>query len=759
MKNSNGKITAEYIRIHGLVQGVGFRPFIFRLARKFNLGGWVENRSDGVHILVQGSKPDIERFVDQIRPGAPEASEVLEIERKKADTGKLDDFEIRKSPEATDRITEVSPDIAVCKDCLRDLQFQEHRLYYPLINCTNCGPRFSIIRDLPYDRPNTTMAPFEMCDKCREEYRNVMDRRFHAQPVACNRCGPVYELVDTSGNTTGTSSVIKKTASLLKDGRIIAMKGIGGFQLVCDAGNEDAVARLRKNKNREGKPFAVMFGDMDTLEKYAWVSEAEKETLQSWRRPIVILREKGSLAPSVSMGFETVGAMLPYMPFHHMLFDVLDLPALVFTSGNLSDEPIVIRNKEAHKHLSRIADAFVHYNREIHNRNDDSVVMHVNDTLRVMRRSRGFAPNPILTGLNVEGIFAAGAELVNCFCIGKEKMAFLSQHIGDLKNPETFEFYEESFNRFGKLFRFKPTLAVHDLHPDYFSTRFVNGLDVPKAKVQHHHAHIASCMAEYNLDEEVIGVSMDGTGLGDDGHIWGSEFLICDLNSYSRRSHFCYLPLPGGDAVTKEPWRSGISLLYQVYGREFTELDIPFVKNLDPHKTEWIITALSKKINTPLSAGAGRYFDALSAILGLCPVSNFHAEAPMRLESAIHPGTMGLYSYATGDNDISLAPTVREIVEDIKQQVNASIIAAKFHTTVVDMICSQVEKIGNETGIGKVVLSGGTFQNRTVLGKSEKWLKRLGFQVFSNTRIPVNDGGIALGQLIVAAKRRELGLI
>jgi hydrogenase maturation protein HypF len=552
--------------------------------------------------------------------------------------------------------------------------------------------------------------------------------------------------------------ILNQTKELLENGKIIAIKGIGGFQIACDAQNEEAVNRLRERKIREGKPFAVMFANVKTLQDFVCLFPEEKRSIQSWRRPIVIAQEKKKLASGVSVGFKTIGAMLPYMPFHHLLFEKLDLPAIVLTSGNLSDEPIVINNDDAVEKLTRIADAVLIYNREIYNRTDDSVVFSVNEKERLIRRSRGYSPEPVNLNLNVDGIFATGAELVNCFCIGKGKQAILSQHIGNLKNLETLEFYAESYERFKKLFRLKPSLVVHDMHPDYLSTRFAKDINIEQIEVQHHHAHIVSCMAEYNLDEKVIGVSMDGTGYGDDGHIWGGEFFICDLADYQRFNHFEYIPLPGGDQVTKEPWRTGISYLFKIYGREFIDLEMPFFKSLDKQKTSLIIQAIEKKINCPLSSSAGRLFDAVAAITNVCPVSKFHSEAPMRLESVASAGIDFAYPFDLG-NVVSFESTLKAIVEDILDGLDVAEISAKFHNTVINVIFAVASQIRKETRINKVVLSGGTFQNKYILSRLEKILEKGGFDVYSQIKVPSNDGGIALGQLAIAAKRRELGLL
>ncbi len=750
------EITVQ-IEVKGLVQGVGFRPHVYRIAHQYNLKGWVENNNNGVLIKVSGIKDDIDQFAESICSRAPQASYIRSIQHQKIKFEEFVDFRIVKSKNISEKITDISPDIAVCDDCLEDLKRQSHRIDYPFINCTNCGPRFSIIRDLPYDRHNTTMEPFVMCDTCRNEYENVLDRRFHAQPVACSDCGPEYELIIGEKIIHSFDEILNETCRLLEGGKIIAIKGIGGFQIACDALNEEAVNRLRERKVREGKPFAVMFSNIEALQEYVYLFPEEKKSVLSWRRPIVIAQEKKRLASGVSVCFKTIGAMLPYMPFHYLLFEKLKLPAIVLTSGNLSEEPIVIDNEEAQSELTRIADAVLAYNREIYNRTDDSVAIIVNEKERLLRRSRGYSPEPVNLNLNVDGIFAAGAELVNCFCIGKGKQGILSQHIGDLKNLETLEFYTESFKRFKRLFRSNPSLVVHDMHPDYLSTRFAKNLKLEQMEVQHHHAHVASCMAEHDLDEKVLGVSMDGTGYGDDGNIWGGEFFVCDLSGYERKNHFEYIPLPGGDQVTKEPWRTGISYLYKVYDHEFLKLDLPFLKSLDRTKVELLIQAIDRKINCPLSSSAGRLFDAVAAITDICPVSKFHAEAPMRLESALKGGITDSYPFDL-DTIISFESTIKAIVEDILDGEDTGEISAKFHNTFINVIFATISQLRKETGLKKVVLSGGTFQNKYVLSRVEKILQKEKFEVYSQCKIPSNDGGIALGQLVIAAKRREVKL-
>ncbi len=749
-----GKDNTHIIHIKGLVQGVGFRPFIYRLAHRYKLNGWVENSNDGVFVKVTGLNQQVVRLIASIREEAPAASNVNSISKNEIKFEKFDNFRIIKSKNRSDAITDISPDIAVCDACLEDMKSQPHRIEYPFINCTNCGPRFSIIEDLPYDREKTTMSPFVMCETCRKEYEDVLDRRFHAQPVACNICGPVYQLNINGSIVYDLKEILTTVAHLINNGKIVAIKGVGGFQIACDAQNDETVKRLRELKNREGKPFAVMFSGLESLREFVYLNDAEEKSITSWRRPVLILKEKKKPAPSISVGFDTIGAMLPYMPFHYQLFEYLNIPAIVLTSGNISDEPIVIDNDEAVETLSNIADAVLTYNRDIYNRTDDSVAMVVNNRERVIRRSRGYSPEPVNLNLNVDGIFAAGAELVNCFCLGKGNQAILSQHIGDLKNLETLEFYTEAYKRFKKLFRLEPSIAVCDLHPDYLSTKFAKDLGIPVVEVQHHHAHIVSCMAEYGLDEKVIGVSFDGTGLGDDGNIWGGEFFICDLANYERYTHFDYVPLPGGDKVTKEPWRTAVSYMYKYLGKEFLNLDIPFVRNLDVEKTRIVMQAIDKQINSPLSSSAGRLFDAVAALTGICTESKFHAEAPMRLEAAIDMNITYAYPFDFGET-ISFGNTILDIVDDLLSGELVSEISTKFHNTVINTVLAVISQIRKETGLNKVVFSGGTFQNRYIMSNIETMLTLEGFKVYTQSRIPSNDAGVALGQLVIAAKRRD----
>ena len=744
------------IRVYGLVQGVGFRPFLHKSAVESRVSGWANNTNDSVRIHAEGTGEALDRFVRRIRFQAPPLARVEKIESSVVPAVGHVDFEIRESLSDSDDVTRVSPDIAVCDDCLSDMTRQKNRIDYPFINCTNCGPRFSIIKALPYDRPKTTMAEFTMCESCRSEYEDIGNRRYHAQPNACAECGPAYMLIVSGDAITAVDDVLQKTAALIDGGSIVAVKGIGGFHLACDATNRKTVKLLRERKKRFGKPLAVMCRDVATVREYGSLGGVEEEALTSPYRPIVLLSAGDGtpdrpLAPEVCGGLDTIGVMLPYTPLHHLLFRHLQTPALVLTSGNVSDEPIAIDNQEALHRLSGIADAFLITDRDIHNRNDDSVLFVVNSLPRFIRRSRGWVPDPVRLPFDAEGIAACGAELKGSFCLGKGETAVLSQHLGDLKNPATYEFYREAFERFCSLFRFVPERAVCDLHPDYLSTRFAEELGVPLTRVQHHHAHIASGMVEHGESRQVIGVAMDGTGYGDDGAIWGGEFLISDLLSYRRAAHLEYQPLPGGDAAVLEPWRMAVSLLYARYGREVVDLRLPVLSCCKPSELDLLLAAIDRGVNSPPTSSAGRLFDAVAALIGVVTHASFDAEGPMKMEALITP-TEDAYPYTAGPS-ISLLPAISEIVSDIRSRVPPGLISAKFHNTFVNIICETVRGLGKETGIQTVVLSGGTFQNRYLLARSENRLRSDGFMVLSQTKTPSNDGGISLGQLAVAAAK------
>jgi hydrogenase maturation protein HypF len=742
------------IKITGLVQGVGFRPFVYRIAGQFQIKGTVENRNDGVIIDIEANDELLDKFIQTIKKEAPPASSIEKVEVNHIESSKgFADFSIVKSSNASDAVTEISPDIAVCKDCLKDMKTQPHRLSYPFINCTNCGPRFSIIRDLPYDRDKTTMKPFEMCPVCHKEYTDIMDRRFHAQPVACNNCGPVYTIYYKKATLNGHDKILALSTEMLTQGKILAIKGMGGYFLACNALNQKAVKRLRERKKRDAKPFAVMFKDLECLNKYTLVTPAEEKLITSWRRPIVLLRQTHRLCKAVNYKLDKLGAFLPYMPFHYQLFEATGLEALVMTSGNVSDEPIIIDDTEALEKLAPIADAVITYNREIHNRCDDSVAMVSLGKTQLIRRSRGYVPAQITLGFDVDGIIATGAELKNTFCLGKQHKAIMSQHIGDLKNHETLEFFSESVGRFQKMFRCEPKVIVSDLHPDYLSTQFAVQSGLRHLRVQHHHAHIASVMAEHDITEKVIGVSFDGVGLGTDGNIWGSEFMVCDYNGFERVGHFEYVPMPGGDKASTEPWRMGVAYLYKYFGADFFDLKIPFVQNLDRKKTELLLKGIDAGINAPLTSSCGRLFDAVAAICGICDQQDYEAQAAMQLEALCEKdNTLEIYPIVTDlSNVLSFKKSIRAMVKDISDNLSFGMISAIFHNTVSESIMATVKSIRKNHKINTVALSGGCFQNRHLLERTVRRLTEEKFRVLVHEKVPANDGGIALGQLAIGA--------
>lgn len=747
--------TSSIITIRGLVQGVGFRPAVFRIANELGITGRVENTNENVVIHACGPPEQILRLIQRIKAEHPVAASIDSIREERADLPGASDFRITPSRSISSKITKVSSDIAVCPECLNDMERQKHRLNYPLINCTHCGPRFSIIHSLPYDRPRTSMKDFKMCPDCRQEYDNPENRRFHAQPIACNSCGPAYFMHYQKEKITEIHKILSTISSIIENGGIVALKGTGGYNLICDAFSREALQKLRFLKKRDHKPFALMGRSSKAIREHVFINKFEHQLLNSWRRPIVLLKEKRKTDDAINPGLNHLGILLPYMPFHYQLFKYLKTDLIVFTSGNKTDEPIVISDLQAVEQFLSCTNAVVGYNREIHNRVDDSIVFVSNNKSRIIRRSRGYAPTPLQLDFNCEGIAGAGAELTNTFCIGKDREAILSQHIGDLKNPATYAFYEESFNRFEELFRFRPKLIACDLHPDYLSTRFAESRKIPLIRVQHHHAHIASVMAEHHLNEKVIGISLDGTGLGDDGHIWGGEFFICDLKAYERVNHYEYRPLPGGDKAVEEPWRNALGLLYHYFGADWEQFDIAFIKYVKTRKHfNTLIQAIGKNINSPLTSSAGRLFDAVAALLMICPVAKHHAEAPMLLEANINGETIDAYSFSLKPG-IDLKPLITELIHDIEQRKNRGYIITKFHNTIVSLNFRMADQIRKERNINKVVLSGGVFQNRYIVEKTEDLLAQNGFETFSNQDIPANDAGISLGQLAIAANQNQ----
>ncbi len=741
------------ICITGLVQGVGFRPFIYKLATKYHLSGTVDNRNEGVIIHISGEEDILNEFVEAIPMEAPPAANIQLLKIEYVEYESFSGFSIKKSDNniISNEITEISPDIAVCADCLQDIKSQPHRQNYSFTNCTNCGPRFTIINGLPYDRPNTSMADFELCDSCFSEYSDVNDRRFHAQPVACNHCGPHFSLYYKKGVISQFSSIVSEIASEIDNESNVVIKGMGGFNIICDAYSANAVSELRKIKHRRAKPLAVMFKDIDALRLYCSPSNQELQLLESWRRPIVIMAANNFPNSLVSSGFSTLGVLLPYMPFHYQLFDAIGTNALIFTSANLSGAPIITDNAMALETYSGILPVLT-YNREIVNRVDDSLCKISNEQSRLIRRSRSYAPSPIRLAFSVDGILAVGAELENCFCIGKASQAILSQYIGDLKNADTFDFYESCIQQYSRLYKYTPKRVVCDFHPNYLSSQYAENTTLPILKVQHHHAHMASVMAENNLQEIVLGVILDGTGYGVDGTIWGGEFFVGNYNSYERFAHFAYRPIPGGDAVIKQPWRTALSYLYYIYAEDIWNLDIPFVQNLNREKASLIIQMINKNINAPLTSSAGRLFDAVSALLGLCLESDFHAEAPMRLEDSMQQTQLDLsFPFDFENGEINFDLTFKALVNGIMEGESIPRLATMFHNTIVEASAYVCVLMRQNFDINKVVLSGGSFQNAYLSSQLENKLDRLNFEVYCHHNVPTNDGGIALGQIAIAA--------
>lgn len=765
-------ITRVQIQIEGIVQGVGFRPFVFSLARKRSLRGRVLNNSTGVLIDVEGEYDSVQQFIADIRSHPPILSHIESVQcAETPELANYRDFRIIASYSEGETFVPISPDIATCADCLRELLDPQDRRYrYPFINCTNCGPRFTIIEDVPYDREKTTMRDFSMCDFCRAEYENPLDRRFHAEPTACPSCGPRLFLVDSNGyeielDPEGREDAISRTRLLLSQGKVVAIKGIGGFHLACDALNVRAVERLRQRKYREEKPFAMMASSIEAIRKYCFVSGAEEELLSSPCRPIVLLekRENTSIPQAIAPGVNTLGFMLPYSPLHYLLFENLDHP-LVLTSGNVSDEPISYENEDAKKRLKNITDYFLLYDRRIHMRTDDPVTRVYEGRELILRRSRGYAPRPVKTAFNFEKeILACGAELKNTFCFARDDYAFISHHIGDLENLETLQSYKEGIEHFRRLFHLQPEVVAYDLHPEYLSTKYAHSLeDIPtKLGVQHHHAHIASCMADNRIDGDVIGVAMDGLGFGADDHLWGGEFFIANFREAERIAHLDYIPMPGGSKAIREPWRMAAIYLHRAVGSNFLNLDIPFVRKLDRRAWTTLQRMAETGTNSPETSSMGRLFDAVSSLLNLRGIINYEGQAAIELEAIADQSCAGRYEFEVAENgSIIRAETVmRQTVEDVLDGVSPRIVSAKFHLGVAHLIASLAHKIRDERRLNRIALSGGVFQNMFLLKKTCQTLKSDGFEVFTHARVPPNDGGISLGQAAVANARLASGRI
>jgi hydrogenase maturation protein HypF len=749
--------------IQGIVQGIGFRPFIYNLAKKHDLKGYILNTSSGVEIEVEGDAEQIELFFRTIENNNLPLAQITSIERINLIPINYQDFIIRESVASAERTTLISPDICVCEDCLSEMRNPHDRRYrYPFINCTNCGPRYTIIEDVPYDRPKTSMRIFQMCEDCQREYDDPTNRRFHAQPNACPVCGPQVELFDQKRNRIDTKDPIIETIELLKQGAILAIKGLGGFHLAVDAENNDVMIKLRQKKNREEKPLAIMSANLDRIRKYAHISREEEKLLTSPQRPIVLLskKESNTIAEEVAPKNPNIGVMLPYTPLHYLLLEDNEILALVMTSGNLSEEPIVIDNDDAFERIGNVADYFLLHNRDIYLRSDDSVVRRIDEENRIIRRSRGYIPQPIFLHKKFPQILACGAELKNTICLTKGKNAFISQHIGDLKNMESYEFFDLTIRHLKRILDIEPEIIAYDLHPDYLCTRYALEQDgIKLIGVQHHHAHIASCMLEHGIEQPVMGLSFDGTGYGTDGKIWGGEVLLVDGTKFSRLAHFEYIPMPGGDMAIKEPWRMAVSYLCHTFGEDLWNMNLPLFKEFDKNKIQFIIEMINKGLNCPETSSLGRLFDGISALLGVCYHSTYEGQAAIMLEMEItdqHEEKFYKYEWSIGMESylISTKPIIEGIVTDFMSGIGSNLISYKFHLTLIKLFIELCVQLRKETGIDQIVLSGGVFQNATLLAGLCRDLRKQGFRVFSHSKVPTNDGGIALGQVAIAAANK-----
>ncbi|HSZ47464.1 MAG TPA: carbamoyltransferase HypF [Streptosporangiaceae bacterium] len=765
-----GELVRSAIRVEGVVQGVGFRPFVYSLATSLGLTGFVGNDVDGVFAEVEGEADSVSKFLVLLEQQAPPLARIDRVKAVAAAPVGSAEFTIAGSVPGGARHALVSADSATCADCLRELADPADRRYcYPFINCTNCGPRFTIIRDVPYDRPQTTMSGFAMCDQCAAEYHDPANRRFHAQPICCPACGPHLALTDARRVRRPGSSAdpIGAAAALIGSGQILALKGLGGYHLAVDAGNEAAAGALRARKHREDKPFAVMVPDLASARELCELDEAAEQSLTSGRRPIVLAPARPGaadrIAPSVAPGNRQLGLMLPYTPLHHLLLERLARP-MVVTSGNTSDEPIAYRDADALVRLAGIADAFLVHDRAIHIRTDDSVVRAFGGREAVLRRSRGYAPEPLRVRPGfTRPVLACGAELKNTFCLGKEDRAFISHHIGDLENAETLQSFTAGIEHFRRLFGIEPQVVAHDLHPDYLSTKYaaeLTGVDL--VGVQHHHAHIAGCMADNDADEPVIGVAFDGTGYGADGTIWGGEFLIADLHGFERAGFLEPLPMPGGAAAIRQPWRMAAIYLEAAYPD-----GLPAgLAVRDRNGQAWpAITAMAaRSINSPLTSSAGRLFDAAAALLGVRDLIHYEGQAAIELEQLADPGTGTRDAYSARiavDTHVLIrgADLIRAAADDLAAGVDRPVIAARFHHGVAAAIAAVCSTLRDRSGLRVVALSGGVFQNLLLTTMAVRRLEDMGFRVLTHSRVPCNDGGISLGQAVVAGTRDRLGLV
>jgi len=764
------------LKIQGVVQGVGFRPFVHRLASRFGYSGTVVNSADGVVIRLAPPLSRLDSFLQCLQEEAPPLANIISLEKTNIKVFPCEPgFVILESERSGAAGAMIPPDAAVCDDCLDELFSRNDRRYlYPFINCTNCGPRFTIVESIPYDRPNTSMKVFPMCPGCGREYHDPVNRRFHAQPNACWQCGPSLSWHDGNGRQLKCDDPLREAGRALAHGKVVAMRGLGGFHLSVDAGSQQAVQKLRERKRRPTKPLAVMVADVQAAMKICGISGKEKDLLCSCRRPIVLLPKKNdsTLAPSVAPGILHLGLMLPYTPFHHLLFRVEDTPpALVMTSGNRSEEPICTANDEAIEKLAGIADFFLLHNRDIVTKVDDSVVRVIDDSERLIRRSRGYVPGSVALSRRLPDILACGAELKSTFCMTRGKAAFLSQHIGDLASPETLEFFAESVRHMQNVLEFEAEAVACDLHPDYLSTRFAESTGRPLYRVQHHHAHAAAVMAEHGLTEDTFAVILDGAGFGPDGTVWGGEILLAGLTSFKRLASLEEMMMPGGDAAVREPWRMAMAALWAAYGGEGlagSDRLVPALAKIASAKKDSLGQMMSRQVNTPLTSSCGRLFDALAALLDLCLVSGYEGHAAMVLEATAwqavrgdwmddEPGDVQRFPVEIKEEQgrmvIRTAPLIRSVVDSLARSDDRAGLALAFHRWLILSITTVIKELAERLGKKNVVLGGGCMQNGLLLAGLGKNLRSAGFQVFSAEKVPANDGGLSLGQAVVAGMK------
>jgi hydrogenase maturation protein HypF len=762
-----GHRTRCHILIEGVVQGVGFRPFVYRLAETHRLGGSVRNGPHGVLIEAEGDREAITRFLDALQSSVPPAAHLRRLTVTwAAPHGAGEAFRIDTSAGEGEPALFPAPDLAVCGACVEEMGDRGNRRHaYPFLNCTECGPRFTIIRALPYDRERTSMASFTMCPGCRAEYEDAGDRRFHAEPTACPACGPRLALLDSGGRVRNVADPLREVVAALRAGQIVALKGLGGYHLACDGSAPGVVRELRRRKARDAKPLAVMVARLESARGLCVVSDAEADLLQSAERPIVILERcppgtGRDLADEVAPGLRHLGLMLPYTPLQHLLLERVDRP-LVMTSGNRSDEPIAHQDADALARLGDIADLFLAHDRPIEVRCDDSVARVIDGVPCVLRRARGYVPLAIsLTHEAAEPILACGGELKSVFALVRGREVFLSQHLGDLGDERAYRAWTEAIAHFQRLLGLTPRLVAHDLHPGYRSTVYARTLDgVRHVAVQHHHAHIASCLADNGLDARVIGVAWDGSGYGTDGHVWGGEFLVADLEGFKRVGAFQEVAMPGGEAAIREPWRMAAAFLQAVYGEAMEELDLAFVRRLDRSAWRLLSRAAERGLNAPPTSSAGRLFDAVASILGLRDRVKFEAQAALELEARAEGDADRVYPVDIQDQDgrtvVRTPDVVRGVVEDILAGVGTERIGSRFHATLADVIVRTCCRLRDRYALDRVALSGGVFQNVRLLRLAVDGLGGAGFRVYTHHQVPPNDGGLALGQAAIAARRGE----